>query len=281
MRLFIALWCCIALSAQAEIFSAKVIVVMDGDTVMVLREDGSEAAGLHLERQLAVPPIRSVQKIKVRLANIDAPEKEQSFGKQSRDSLLELVGKKQVQIDSQAVDQYGRIVGLILLDGRNINQEQVKRGMAWAATGWRESRLTVPGLPAGRESGSIPPAESSNSYLVLQNRAQQERRGLWAQTDPQAPWQWRREHLMLPTGDSGRRKPHHSIKPVPQANKHSAVSRVSPAEWYGMECGKKHLCSQMSSCDEASFYLMQCGELSLDGNRDGEPCENLCSSEKK
>ena len=70
-------------------------------------------------------------KIKIRLANIDAPEKDQPFGKQSRDSLLELVGKKQIQIDSRAVDQYGRTVGFISVDGLNVNQEQVRRGMAW------------------------------------------------------------------------------------------------------------------------------------------------------
>jgi hypothetical protein len=45
MRALAALGCCFALYAQAETFSAKVIVVMDGDTVMVLREGGSEAAG--------------------------------------------------------------------------------------------------------------------------------------------------------------------------------------------------------------------------------------------
>jgi endonuclease YncB( thermonuclease family) len=94
---------------------------------MVLREGGGKAAGS--------PPassLRGGQKLKVRLADIDAPEKDQPFGQQSRDSLLEMVGKKQVQIDSRAVDQYGRTVGLITLDGRNVNQEQVKRGMAWA-----------------------------------------------------------------------------------------------------------------------------------------------------
>ena len=128
MRALLALCCCVALSTQAETFTAKVIVVMDGDTVMVLREG---------------------QKIKIRLANIDAPEKEQPFGKQSRDSLLEMVGKKQVQIDSQAVDQYGRLVGLISVDGLNVNEEQVRRGMAWAAGGWRQSRRAHRRPPGG------------------------------------------------------------------------------------------------------------------------------------
>jgi micrococcal nuclease len=159
--------CCISLSAQAEIFSAKVIVVIDGDTVMVLREGGGKAAG-----HPPASPLRGGQKIKIRLANIDAPEKDQPFGKQSRDALLEMVGKKQVKIDSRAVDQYGRTVGIISVDGRNVNQEQVKRGMAWAYSHYR----------------------SEKTYLSLQHEAQLARRGLWAQTRPQAPWRWRKLH---------------------------------------------------------------------------------------
>ncbi len=219
MRTLLALCCCIALSAQAETFSAKVIAVMDGDTVMVLR-DG--------------------QKLKVRLANIDAPEKDQAFGKQSRDSLLEMVGKKQVQIDSQAVDQYGRIVGLLSVDGTNVNQEQVKRGMAWEYSHYH----------------------SDKTYIALQDRAQQAHRGLWAQANPQPPWQWR--------------KLHPSVKPVASANLPANHSPATPVMFYDGECGKKHRCTQMVSCDEAYFYFTQCGVASLDGNHDGKPCETLC-----
>lgn len=223
MRTLIALCCCMALSAQAETFSAKVIVVMDGDTVMVLR-DG--------------------QKIKVRMANIDAPEKAQAFGQQSRESLLEMIGKRQVQIDSQAVDQYGRVVGLISVDGRNINQEQVQRGMAWEYSHYH----------------------SDKTYISLQSAAQQAHRGLWAQSSPQAPWQWR--------------KLHPSIKPMPGVNQHFPSRPPAPVMLYDIECGKKHRCSQMVSCDEAYFYFTLCGVETLDRNKDGAPCENLCSGKR-
>ncbi len=223
MRIILALLCGIAFTAQAETFSAKVIVVMDGDTVMVLR-DG--------------------QKLKVRLANIDAPEKDQAFGQQSRDSLQELVGKKQVQIDSQAVDQYGRIVGLISVDRFNVNQEQVKRGMAWEYSHYH----------------------SDKTYIGLQSEAQQARRGLWMQSSPQAPWQWR--------------KLHPSTGPALQASKHGTSSHAAPTVLYDLECGKKRHCSQMSTCDEAHFYLTRCGVKSLDRNKDGVPCESLCNSRK-
>ena len=238
MRALLALCCCVALGTQAETFTAKVIVVMDGDTVMVLREGGSGTAG-----SLPASPLRGLrggQKIKIRLANIDAPEKAQPFGKQARDSLLEMVGKKQVQIDSQAVDQYGRVVALISVDGLNVNEEQVKRGMAWDYSHYH----------------------SDKTYVELQRSARQEQRGLWAQANPQTPWQWRELH---PFNKSGL-----------QASLHGASALPALVMLYDMECGKKRLCSEMASCDEARFYLTRCGVKSLDGNHDGQPCESLC-----
>ena len=219
MKALLALWCCLALGAQAETFSARVIVVMDGDTVMVLREG---------------------EKIRIRLADIDAPEKDQPFGKQSRDSLLEMVGKKQVQIDSRAVDQYGRTVGFISVEGRNVNQEQVRRGMAWEYSHYHTDK----------------------TYIGLQNEAQHERRGLWSRNSPQPPWQWRKQHP--------------SVRPALPARQGSIFHQATPVMLYDLECGKKRRCSQMSSCDEANFYFTRCGVKTLDGNHNGIPCESLC-----
>ncbi len=238
MRALIALCCCISLSAQAEVFSAKVIAVMDGDTVMVLREGGSGAAGHPPASSLR--GLRGSQKVRIRLANIDAPEKDQAFGKQSRDSLLEMVGGKQVQIDSQAVDQYGRVVGLISVDGRNVNQEQVRRGMAWEYSHYH----------------------SDKTYIGLQNHARQAKLGLWAQDNPQAPWQWR--------------KLHPSMAPMQHPGSSNPFKGAAPVMLYDMECGRKRRCSQMSSCGEALFYSNYCGVTTLDGNHDGIPCDDLC-----
>ncbi len=216
MRALAALLICLALSAQAETFSAKVIMVMDGDTVLVLRGN---------------------QKIKVRMANIDAPERNQTFGQQARDSLQEMIGRTQVQIDSQAVDQYGRIIGVIALDGRDINREQVRRGMAWEYSNFH----------------------SDKAYIGLQKEARQMRRGLWSQAAPQAPWEWRKEHP--------------STHP-------KAPGTTAPKAVYDLACGNKRHCSQMAACDEANFYLTHCGVKSLDGNKDGVPCESLCAGSK-
>lgn len=151
MKGWFALLCSLVFSVQAETFEAKVIAVLDGDTVLVLREH---------------------QKIKVRLADIDAPEKAQPFGKQSRESLRALVHKQPVQVESRAVDQYARVIGNLTKDGLNVNQEQVRRGMAWEYSHYHADK----------------------TYLELQSEAQQAKRGLWIEAEPQAPWLWRREH---------------------------------------------------------------------------------------
>jgi endonuclease YncB( thermonuclease family) len=170
LRIVFALLCCIASGVQAETFTAKVLAVMDGDTLLILREGGSEAAGYPPAAPLR--GLRNGRPQKLRMANIDAPEKAQAFGKQSCASLLEMVGRKQVRIDTRAVDQYGRVIGLISIEGRSINQEQVRRGMAWEYSNHH----------------------SDKTYIALQNEARQAKRGLWAQTAPQAPWQWRKLH---------------------------------------------------------------------------------------
>ena len=197
---------------SAEEFNARVIVVMDGDTVLVLR-DG--------------------KKIKVRLANIDAPESDQVFGTESRQALVNRVLKKQVHVNSQAVDNYGRMIAEISVDGKSVNEEQVRSGMAWEYSHFH----------------------SNKRYLSLNKQAQQARRGLWGQAvKPISPEQWRKTHLAKP-----------------YATKAASSIHVNAA------CGKKHLCSQMVSCEEAKIYFLQCGVKSLDGNGDGVPCESLCA----
>jgi endonuclease YncB( thermonuclease family) len=214
MRLLTLLLCCISLG-QAEEFDAKVIVVMDGDTVMVLR-DG--------------------KKIKVRLANIDAPESDQAFGKESRQALVDKVLKKQVHVNSQAIDSYGRMIAELSVDGHSVNEEQVQNGMAWEYSHFHRNKR----------------------YLSLNKDAQQAHRGLWAKSSkPISPEQWRKTHLS---------KTH--------AMKADSSARVNAA------CGKKHLCSQMKTCEEAKIYFLQCGVQTLDGNGDGVPCESLCVDEK-
>jgi len=205
-------------AVYANSFTAKVIAVMDGDTVLIIR------AGHKPE--------------KVRLLHIDAPEKAQPYGVQSKKSLSDIVLKRQVKITVVARDQYGRLLGDITFGGHSVNAEQVKRGMAWEYSGYKSDR----------------------GYASLQHTAQQARRGLWQQRSPQAPWQYRKQHSPF--------KPQH----------HKYKKRETNMLLYDATCGHKTHCAEMTSCDEAHFYLTRCEEKALDANGDGVPCEELCGA---
>jgi len=140
-------------AALGESFVARSVIVLDGDTVLVRRE----ASG---------------RPMKVRLADIDAPEKDQDFGDASKQSLAKMLSGRQVRVDPVAVDAYGRLVARLYTDEGSVNAELIRRGMAW------EYSLH----------------HSNREYMRLQDEARQARRGLWAQRDPVSPSQWRKLH---------------------------------------------------------------------------------------
>jgi micrococcal nuclease len=137
--------------AQAEEFTTKVIAVLDGDTVLIRRAKGV---------------------LKIRLADIDAPEKAQPFGASSQQSLSGMVLGKQVKVVSQAMDQYGRMVAHLSVNGLDVNTEQIRRGMAWEYSHYH----------------------SNHELIALEAEARQAPRGLWAMSHPTPPWDWRKQH---------------------------------------------------------------------------------------
>jgi endonuclease YncB( thermonuclease family) len=112
------------------------------------------------------------RQVRVRLDAIDAPELKQSFGARSQQSLAELCAAKSARVIERGVDRYGRTVGWIICDGVDANSEQVRRGMAWVYERYAPRNSTLYGL---------------------QGEAHDTRRGLWADPQPIAPWQWRRK----------------------------------------------------------------------------------------
>jgi endonuclease YncB( thermonuclease family) len=135
----------------AGTFSGKVIAVIDGDTLLVFRDR---------------------HPVKVRLAEIDAPEKAQPYGSASKQSLVELVMGKQIQVASRVVDDYGRLVATVHAGEINVNHEQVRRGMAWEYSRYHSNR----------------------ELMALQRGARQAGRGLWAEEGAVEPSQWRKQH---------------------------------------------------------------------------------------
>jgi endonuclease YncB( thermonuclease family) len=110
------------------------------------------------------------QQVKVRLAEIDAPEKAQPFGKRSKQSLSDLCYKKTANLEIQTRDRYGRSVATVTCNGINANVEQVKRGMAWVYDQYVRDQM----------------------YYALQTDAINSHLGLWADPNPMPPWEWRR-----------------------------------------------------------------------------------------
>jgi len=68
---------------------------------------------------------------RIRLSGIDAPESGQAFGTKSHQNLSRLVFDKAVVIEASKRDRYNRIVGKVLVGGRDVCLEQIKAGMAW------------------------------------------------------------------------------------------------------------------------------------------------------
>ena len=114
------------------------------------------------------------EQVKVRLAEIDAPEKKQPFGERSRQSLASLCFQREAVLRPTTIDRYGRTVARVVCDGRDANAEQVRAGMAWASTQYQ----TDPAI----------------ARLELQARSA--RAGLWrdlgTSAEPAAPWEWRK-----------------------------------------------------------------------------------------
>jgi len=146
----------LACNANAETITCRVVGVADGDTITVL-------------------DARKVQH-KIRLAGIDAPEKKQPFGNRSKESLSQLAFGKTVDVETIKRDRYGRQIGKVLVNGQDVNLLQVERGMAWFYRQYQREQS-----PNDRRL-----------YEAAEDAAKAKKRGLWQDSAPVAPWEFRR-----------------------------------------------------------------------------------------
>jgi len=145
----------LACTAHAENITGRVVGVADGDTVTVLDSD-------------------KVQH-KIRLSGIDAPETKQPFGNRSKESLSELAFGKTVNVETEKRDRYGRQIGKVLVNGRDVNLVQVERGMAWFYRLYQREQS-----PNDRRL-----------YEAAETAAKADKRGLWRDANPVPPWEFR------------------------------------------------------------------------------------------
>jgi endonuclease YncB( thermonuclease family) len=113
---------------------------------------------------------------KVRLQGIDAPERGQPFGKRSKEHLSDLIAGQDVVVDWDKRDRYGRIVGKILDEERDVNLAMVRAGYAW----WY------------RKYADEQSAADRILYEDAEESAKAEGVGLWRDPAPIPPWEWRR-----------------------------------------------------------------------------------------
>ena len=154
MRWLVALALAWATASHAETLSGVVIVVIDGDTVLFKPDHYGAASRAFL---------------KLRLANIDAPERDQRHGEAATRALKALVLKQRVEAELVATDAYGRRIAHLRRGNVHVNLELVRSGHAWASSRPRAA------------------------FRRAQASAREARRGLWHVQDPTPPWVWRRE----------------------------------------------------------------------------------------
>jgi endonuclease YncB( thermonuclease family) len=112
----------------------------------------------------------SKEQVKVRLDAIDAPELSQPYGQASRRALAEKVFGKEVTVTTKKRDQYGRVIGHVIIDKRDVNLELLEEGSVWHYGQYdRNKRL--------REA---------------EQGARMAKKGLWRDPTPVAPWDWRK-----------------------------------------------------------------------------------------
>ena len=151
--------------AVAATLEGVVVKVSDGDTVHLLV--GNE-------------------KSKIRLDRIDAPESKQEYGKEAAKYLADLILGKTVTVVYDKNDRYGRMLGIIFMDGLEINLEMVATGNAWH---YRQFDKTI-------------------AYCDAERMAREKELGLWANPSPICPQEWRRRNEGLLRGLS----PHDSTQ---------------------------------------------------------------------
>ena len=158
MKIIIALILTVtSYSTFADQYSGKVIKITDGDTVNVLTSDNETH--------------------KIRLSGIDAPEKKQAFGNRSKQALAELIDGKIVTVDYNKLDKYQREVGKVMFNGQDVNLRQVKLGLAWHYKKYEREQ----------------DVEDRSIYADAEYLAQRDKVGLWYDSNPIAPWDFRKQ----------------------------------------------------------------------------------------
>ncbi|OOS25786.1 hypothetical protein B0680_01765 [Moraxella pluranimalium] len=137
-------------SDDTNAITCRIVGISDGDTATCLDKQN--------------------QQLKIRFAQIDAPEKGQDFGQAAKKQLSELIFDKQVALAVHDKDRYGRTVAEVFVDGKNVNKLMVATGYAWAYRAYM----------------------TDSDYLLLETQAKSQGIGLWSAPNPIYPEDYRK-----------------------------------------------------------------------------------------
>lgn len=118
--------------------------------------------------------IEDNKQVKIRLHGIDCPEKAQDFGQVAKKFLSDLLYNKTVRVKKMDIDRYGRTIGMVIVDSINANEELLKAGLAWHYKTY----------------------DKSPAWAAMEQKARNEKKGLWITPNAVAPWEWRRNERL-------------------------------------------------------------------------------------
>lgn len=106
---------------------------------------------------------------RIRLHGIDCPERSQPFSRKAKDHLEALVAGKTVSIIRMDKDRYNRTIAMVYIGTTNVNESMLRAGFAWHFRRY----------------------DQNPRWQELELEARTNKRGLWAEPSPMAPWDWR------------------------------------------------------------------------------------------
>jgi micrococcal nuclease len=141
----------ILIPALAFGWQGKVVGVSDGDTITVMHDGKGE---------------------KIRIYGVDCPEGHQDFGSRAKQFTSNMVFGKMVDVKKMDTDRYGRTVGVVTIDGKTLNEELLKSGMAWFFTKYCKESFC-------------------GQWKQSEEVARKSKVGLWSMPNPIPPWDFR------------------------------------------------------------------------------------------
>jgi endonuclease YncB( thermonuclease family) len=177
----------------------------------------------------------------IRLEGIDAPESCQAGGAEATQALNALALNRSVTVRVAAKDDHGRTVAKVFDGDKDVGDRMVRDGHAWSMR-YKYDR---------------------GPYVAEERMAIALKRGVHAEDGAVMPRDFRQRNGPC----EGAKPPAAAAAPSPSAVK------VAAASGSAYRCDQRTYCSQMTSCEEATWFLQHCPGVKMDGNRDGVPCE--------